>query len=154
MAEFKEELVINALHADKAIIGKKYWYSDNLSLLKTYVEENNMRFNGKLTRIEGNDICPFHLDRNSECFSWQYLYPYKEPPKQRMTNRMLSEWLIKGNGERKRNYSDSVRPLHSYDIYKGNDFVDENIRIRPWDSEEWIEPTVDIYERDCKGGKE
>ena len=26
-------------------------------------------------------------------------------------------------------------------------------KIRPWGSGEWIEPTVDIYERDCKGVK-
>lgn len=36
MAEFKEELVINALHIDKAEVGKKYWCSDNIFWLKVY----------------------------------------------------------------------------------------------------------------------
>ena len=41
MAEFKEELVINALHTDKAEIGKKYWYADNIIELKRCVERND-----------------------------------------------------------------------------------------------------------------
>ena len=32
--------------------------------------------------------------------------------------------------------------------------VDKTCLIRPFGQTEWIEPTVDIYERDCKGGKE
>ena len=34
-----------------------------------------------------------------------------------------------------------------------NNEVASGIKIRTWDSDEWVEPTVDIYERDCKKGK-
>ena len=30
---------------------------------------------------------------------------------------------------------------------------DEEIQIRTWNSDIWQEPTLDIYESDCKGGK-
>ena len=38
MAKFNESKVINALHADKAEIGKRYWHADNLVRLKDDVE--------------------------------------------------------------------------------------------------------------------
>lgn len=40
MAEFDESKVINALHTDKAVIGKKYWFADDLISLKEIVEGN------------------------------------------------------------------------------------------------------------------
>ena len=43
---------------------------------------------------------------------------------------------------------------YSYSVTNDNDEIDEDIHIRSWGSEEWIESNVDIYERDCKGGKE
>ena len=57
----------------------------------------------------------------------------------------------KGNGQ----YitDDFGRVYVEYDYSKGkeNNEVDSDMKIRHWDSEEWIEPTADIYERDCKG---
>lgn len=67
----------------------------------------------------------------------------------RMTNRQLAKWLAKGNGEC--SYNNTVYYLnaygyHCYDMRHANDFVNEHIRVRKWDSEEWIEPTVDLLE--------
>ena len=39
-------------------------------------------------------------------------------------------------------------PLH-FEITPHQPF--EDVVIRPWGSDEWVKPTVDIYERDCKG---
>lgn len=78
MAEFKEELVINALHPEKAEEGKKYYYSDRLLNLRKYVEENNITYTGELTSTEDKSY-PFCVDEGS-C-GWQFLYPYEEPPK-------------------------------------------------------------------------
>lgn len=64
------------------------------------------------------------------------VYPYEEPPKQRITNRQLAEWLAKGNGE----YSYLDTGVLSYTEYsyeircKENKDVEDEILIRPWDS--------------------
>ena len=67
-----------------------------------------------------------------------------------MTNRQLAEWLARGNGEY--TYINSGLACTYYGYFKStqNDHVSDNLRIRSWDSEEWVMPTVDIYERDCK----
>ena len=73
------------------------------------------------------------------------------PKPKRMTHRQLAMWLAKGNGECSYNntvYYLSAYGYHCYDMRHANDFVDEHIRVRKWDSEEWIEPTVDLLE-DC-----
>lgn len=148
MAEFDESKVINALHTEKAKVGKKYWYTDNLKLLKKYVEENDSERIGELNSIEeGENFCRFRIDK--KC-SWELLYPYEEPPKKRMTYRQLAEWLAKGNGQ----YTTGGTIYHDLG-YNNCDNADGNTlkecyKIRTWDSEKWIEPTVDIYERDCK----
>lgn len=152
MAEFKEELVINALHLEKAVIGKKYWCSDNLLDLKRLVETNIPIKIETLSKVEMSDDCfPFHTTCAS---AWQYLYPYEEPPKKRMTKRQFAEWIAKGNGEYTFEGCAKNFFIFEYEGSEENEEVNGDIIIRPWDSEEWIEPTVDIYERDCKGGKE
>lgn len=151
MAKFEEEKVINALHPEKAEVGKKYWYSDSITWLKRKVEDNEPYSTLK------NFESPYFEVADSEGLLSKYflLYPYEEPPKQRMTNRQLAEWLAKGNGE----YTDSrnqyciPKYTTSYSEESRNKLVFQGLVIRTWDSEEWQEPTVDIYERDCKGGK-
>ena len=70
----------------------------------------------------------------------------KEP--ELMTYRQLSEWLARGNGQMRMH--DSVI-AYSYFCYQ-TDSEESQVKalIRPWGSDEWIIPTVDIYERDCK----
>ena len=148
MAEFKEELVINALHPEKVKLGKKYWYADNIADLKNYVEGDF----GKPSVLARISKGLFVLSHSAVGF--YLLYPYEEPPKKRMTARQLSEWLTRGFGQFIREYSALVCDSLSY--YTGYDDaeVDEDYKIRYWNSDEWQEPTVDIYERDCKGSKE
>ena len=76
--------------------------------------------------------------------------PEEEEPK-RMTKRQLFEWCGKGNGAIKLKDSGQIIFTYSYHEDDENDPASEVILIRPWDSDEWVEPTVDIYERDCKG---
>lgn len=150
MAEFDENKVINALHPEKAEIGKKYWFSDDLFRLKKYVEKGDENSVGILERIE--------VDRNNPEFpfcvtdygKWKYLHPYEEEPKKRMTNRQLAEWIAKGNGEF--TFTECFSHIdYSYNTGEEEKPISEKLRIRTWNSEEWIEPTVDIYERDCRG---
>ena len=82
--------------------------------------------------------------------NYQFIREVIEEKPQLMTHRQLAEWIAKGNGE----YSSTSynHAFSSYDYTKEheNDPVSDKVLIRPWDSEEWVIPTVDIYERDCK----
>ena len=153
MAKFDENKVINALHKDRAEIGKKYWVSDCIGLLKEHIENDDSCYVRKLKLIDDRSFRCFTSDNGS---LWDLLYPYEEPPKQRMTYRQLAEWMAKGNGE----YTDSPKkyclPMFTatYEDEERDEPVRQGLFIRTWDSDEWVEPTVDIYERDCKGGKE
>lgn len=149
MAQFDESKIINALHPEKAEVGKKYWVSDNLLELKRCVEENDT-FVMELAEVKKTeDECVFNFV--SGC-TWQFLYPYEEPPKQRMTHKMLTEWCTKVNGQYKYKGTEDAL-IHSIHEYYENDEekeIDKEIVIRPFGYTEWIEPTTDIYERDCK----
>lgn len=147
MAEFDESKVINALYPEKAEVGKKYWYSDSITWLKRKVENNEPYSTLK------NFKSPYFEVVDSEDLMSKFflLYPYEEPPKQRMTHIQFMEWVNKGNGIFK--YEDSSSDCYASESCIEKDLnkeVSEAIRIRTWDSEEWVEPTIDIYERDCK----
>lgn len=88
--------------------------------------------------------------------SWNwYNYDYRIKPEeekpQRMTNRQFAEWCGKGNGQFKRKGGGFIFFYCSYTENEENGPVSQEILIRPWGSDDWVEPTVDIYERDCKG---
>lgn len=145
MAKFDESKVINALHTEKAEVGKKYYFADSLLNLKERIENNSESNIGILEKIN----LGFRSFSDGD-YSWEFLYPYEEPPKQRMTNVQFMEWLAKGNGV----YKSEGGYVHTY-LFELEELLDEEVDkgllIKSWDSEEWIEPTVDIYERDCKG---
>ena len=147
MAQFDESKVINALHPERAEVGKKYWYSDSIMFLKEYIEQNNTVPTGILSHIDVNSSYVFLGGSGS----WEFIYPYEEPSKQRMTNRQLAEWLSKGNGQWKYKSDIEMSICTEYMYYENKeDKRPKNIIIRPFGTDTWIEPTVDIYERDCK----
>ena len=67
-----------------------------------------------------------------------------------MTNRQLSEWLAKGNGE----VSNGVGCTnhHAYLLSCGDDPVASKLVIRRFGSSQWITPLKAIYDEDVKGG--
>lgn len=67
----------------------------------------------------------------------------------RMTNRQLAMWLSKGNGQVAGGSHVYVHHCYNSKSNPDDDFVSDGIKVRKWDSEEWIEPTVDLLE-DCK----
>lgn len=148
MAVFDESKVISTLHKDKAEVGKRYYFSDYIGLLNQRVERDNSQSTGELIRITDDTDCCFIIDG----FKYALLYPYEEPPKKRMTYRQLSEWLAKGNGQYTTDYyliiCTELSYCNGYD--NSNDEVPDEYTIRAWGSDEWIEPTEEIYLRDCK----
>lgn len=68
-----------------------------------------------------------------------------EEPKKLMTNRQLAELLAKGYGQREGG-SKIISTTFSYEKGDEDDPVSVMRKIRPWGSNEWLDPTVDIYE--------
>lgn len=68
----------------------------------------------------------------------------------RMTYRQLAEWLAKGNGEHTTTLAeDAVTSIKYYKTSVDKEVLDV-CKIRRWGSDEWIEPTVDVYLEDCE----
>lgn len=111
-----------------------------------------------LTGIEEEDFYPFWVIAGTSLGErFQFIREIIEEEKSPMTNRQLSEWLARGFGQTIRvDEKKQIDPLefifthYNFREKEGGDLVDQDIRIRSWDSKEWVEPTADIYKRDCK----
>lgn len=126
---------------NEAEIGKRYVFSDFYKDVCKIPEKKN---HSTLAAVE-NKVYPF---RNDSGYVAQFIREVIEEP-ELMTNRQLAEWLAKGNGQFK--YGDTLLCVgQCYGPVHENEAVDKSIRIRRWDSDEWVVPTVDIYERDCR----
>ena len=126
---------------NEAVVGKKYVFSD---LYNDIYKNHKTRVHAELKAVKDTSY-PFI---NCYGYSFQLIREVIEEPVL-MTYRQLAEWLTKGNGQSK----DEGSWVYQYLAYKlivENKPVDETVRIRRWDSDEWVKPTVDIYERDCK----
>ena len=78
---------------------------------------------------------------------------YRIKPKvARMTYRQLSEWLAKGNGQVSHDYLIDVSCTYCYSTEDDDKEVPESYRIRRWGSGIWLEPTVSVYQEDCRDG--
>lgn len=118
-----------------------------IAVMQAY--EKGKKIQCKYLREEEDCWC----DCNIPHWNWHVFYyrvkPEEEKPV-RMTNRQLAEWLAGNNGQVK-SWDSYIRTYRTYCQGEDDIFVREENSIRPWGSDEWIVPTVDIYERDCKG---
>lgn len=126
----------------KKYLGKKGAFSDNL---KGITERPSHSFVSTLKRVGEENSCPFYGDGIC-CF--QFFRPVLEG-EERMTNRQLSEWLAKGNGEY--SYETNSLTFNYWQYSKGDEDkpVGDYFLIRRWRDTEWVKPTKDIYEEDC-----
>lgn len=130
----------------KDLIGKSVVFSDNYAGIW---ESDKGQLNiGKLTDIR-DDYFPFKITE-----TFQFIREIIEEEKPLMTNRQLTEWLAKGFGECTL-ANDYASIDFAWDYFKGEEdgLLPSDVIIRSWDSNEWVKPTLDIYERDCKGVK-
>ena len=98
----------------------------------------------------GCDDCPFRYQPCDLIPCKYYSFEKVEIPKPApiMNFTQLAEWLAKGNGQTKRCGTETVYASINYSL--DDDMKTDEFLIRPWGSTEWIIPTLDIYERDCK----
>ena len=128
----------------KKLIGKKVVGSYCLSKIENYPEKIAPEI---LTGID--DELDFIFEAG-DYYGFQFIREIIEEP-QLMTDRQLSEWIVKGNGVYSYEDSDFAYTNYAYNKSRPDAPVSDSIFIRSWDSEEWVLPTVDIYERDCTG---
>lgn len=91
--------------------------------------------------------------KNVEHPDWNWIYvdyrvkPEGEP-KELMTQRQICELLAKGYGEVMVDDEMETEVYPTYFYSKGfqDKPVADNVRIRPWGVDDWLVPTVDIYE--------
>lgn len=115
-----------------------------LELMKAFLNGKTLQFK------EG--YLPEECWKTLEGPLWDFLnYDYRikpeepEEPKKLMTNRQLAELMAKGYGELRYRHNLLVKTHFRYDI-NNEDKPKNDVVIRPWGSDEWLEPTVDIYE--------
>ncbi len=127
----------------KAFIGKKGVFND---YLKEIYEDPDAYEPEELVNIEEHSQIPYNKHNGH---SYQFFRPLIEEP-QLMTNRQLSEWIAKGYGECSDDDGTYISAHHYYDAFSEDKPVLKNILIRRWHSDEWILPTVEVYEEDCR----
>lgn len=125
------------------------YYDPNYEVKKAYVEGKKIQF-----RYESNGWIDYVFQDacwDDEGREWR-VKPEEEKPEEekpkRMTYRQLAEWLAKGNGQQSSTKC-SIR-FTFQEVVKAdeNKEVPEDYVIRRWGSDEWIEPTVDVYKAD------
>lgn len=134
----------------KKLIGEKVATSDYLCNIEGIESVHDPE---TLIKVSGCNEYPFDVrDSSGALYSYQFIREVieEEDEPKLMTNRQLTEWLAKGNGERKLREDEPVSNALIYYEDDENLPVGEDVVIRPWDSDEWVEPTLEIYERDCK----
>lgn len=67
-----------------------------------------------------------------------------------MTNIQLAEWLAKGLGQCKCGTGKHIFTNMTINEDEENLAIDYRILIRPWGTDEWVRPTLEIYRRDCR----
>ena len=76
----------------------------------------------------------------------------EESKTRRMTYRQLAEWLANGNGQfTSLKDKTFVSSSLDYNNKLDNTELPKSYKIRRWGSDEWIEPTEEIYYYDCGG---
>ena len=90
---FDESKVINALHPEKAEVGKKYWCADSIGLLKDHIENNDFCY---VCELESIGCCSYHRFESTAGNDWDFLYPYEEPEPQyrpyESIDELIADW--------------------------------------------------------------
>ena len=144
MREFDIDKVITPTNADKAGVGKYYYYEDTIPKLQSKVLSNRMP--EKLI-----SICDVFIGAHPfimEDGNYMFLYPYEDADVCELaTQREFVKWLAQGNGEWARR-SDNIRVYTDakYMESEGDTCVSDEILVRAFGENEWMLPTKKYLE--------
>lgn len=145
--KYGKVLTCEDLDEAKKLIGKKVVCGDYLHGISEYPAN---RYSTVLDGLNSDLNYPFLTRAGRFQFVREII---EEEKSQRMTKRQLAEWFARGFGQYRYTGDTPSRTDFSPFLWEENLLVENSVTIRSWDSDEWVLPTVDIYERDCKGGK-
>lgn len=135
-SDYEDTFVSN----DNGVRYRFFYYDPNYDCKKAYYEGKQIQYKD----INGNW-------KDAYKPAWRDEEEYRiKPEASRMTYRQLAEWLAKGNGEGTTTLSEDIATIITYPKDKESTYVIPEYKIRRWGSDEWIEPTVDVYMEDCK----
>lgn len=131
------------------------YYDPNYGIKKAYMEGTQVQYRFKDAERWHDTSESDIADIKRTGLSWfddNCEYRIKPKESNRMTYRQLAEWLAKGNGQ--------LRPYEKACLFinmvcatdKNNKEVPSSFRLLRWDSDEWIEPALDVYLEDCRKG--
>lgn len=104
MAKFDESKVINALHTDRAEIGKKYYFSDSIGSLKFYVENEERSAIGILEKAH-IEIVPYPFLEKKRNAVYSLIYPCEEPEKKYVPFTWEDRNILRGKWIKNKNYN-------------------------------------------------
>ena len=109
---------------ENATIGKRYYYSDSIEQLQSYVIENHSRI-GELINIDLWGRCIFKM--KGAGFTWQYIYPCEEEISKFDESKVItdSKDAIIGKKYYFFDHLDKLNDLDDDDIYELLDIDDE-----------------------------
>ena len=88
---------------------------------------------------------------HTPAWDWAHQEYRVKEPERRMTYRELAEWLVRGKGQWKfREGNLCCSTIISYSQDMDNYEVPFSYTIRYWNSETWLTPTKEIFQRDCR----
>lgn len=140
---FDETKIINPLHTEKAVIGNTYYVSYSITELKRVVETEEKNSLDTLENILEKTDEPYIMKGSYS--HWEYLYP-AEKKEEYMNTIQLAEWLARGNGFVRD--GDEVATTIQF-VEHHSDFTTRNLKIKSFGADDWEEPLLAIYERDC-----
>lgn len=121
----------------------KFFYYDPMYNIKRVYNE------GKQIQYELNGEW-YDLDEPNWDSDYNFRIKPEDSKTRRMTFRELARWLAKGNGQYLSQNEFAYDCITGYTIEVDDRELPEAYKIRRWDSSEWIEPTRQVYEEDCK----
>lgn len=132
-----------------------FYYDPNYAVKKAYMEGKQIQYMFRNV-AKWDDVNDADIDAIERMgLSWfddDCKYRIK-PASRRMTYRQTAEWAIKQNGEIK-SPADPNYVFCDFSYREGleNEELPEGFQLRRWGSDEWIEPTLDVYAEDCRKG--
>lgn len=131
------------------------YYDPNYGIKKAYMEGMQVQYRFKGTErwhdTSGSDIADIKRT-GLRWFDGNCEYRIKPKESNRMTYRQLAEWLAKGNGQQSSTTCSVGYTFQEVIEKEENKEVPADYKIRRWDSDEWIEPALDVYLEDCHKG--
>lgn len=137
--EFDKNRVYSAANADAVKIGSIGYFADTLASLKEQVRLENKGSMHALKCISSEtDTYRFSFG----AVQWSLFYLLKETEEDLCTQRELSYWLTKGNGEYKFVNDDVASTSYTYNVeYEDSPVQEFTYEVRRWGDKKWHTPT-------------